>query len=275
LTASRFERRLLWAALSSLGGWALLSATEAHAQHSVDAQPATTAVRPHTGRERGVQAQKKSAPELPFAEPCPEAGDCVGPEPGAFLHDGFYFRFSTGIGGYIETITPVGYAVAARGSGIGGTIELGAGTTVADGWALGIAAYLQRPLASDVELSDNRSEPLPTPLVPSFRDSMLLGPFVDWYPNPREGIHFQGAVGYVLLSRSLYTPGDFSSRSYQASGVGVLFGLGQEWWTNAQNSIGVTTQFSLSTAWGEVRNEGRWQHWVLGTPTFVFTWTHQ
>jgi hypothetical protein len=72
----------------------------------------------------------------------------------------------------------------------------------------------------------------------------------------------------------MYTPGDFGSHSYAAHGVGAMVGLGQEWWTSAQNSIGVTTQFNLSTAWGDTPRDGEWRHWLLGTPTFVFTWTY-
>jgi hypothetical protein len=195
-------------------------------------------------------------------------------QPGAYEHDGFYFRFSTGIGGYIEVVNPVDHAVAARTSGIGGTVELGAGGTVARGWVLGLGAYFLRPLASDVELSDGREEALPKQVVPTFRDSVLLGPLVDWYPDVRDGLHFQGAIGWVHLSRALYTPGDFSSRAYAANGIGALLGLGQEWWTSPENSIGVTTQFTLSTSWGELDDGGAWHHLQLGTPTFVFTWTH-
>jgi hypothetical protein len=195
-------------------------------------------------------------------------------QPGAYLHEGFYFRFSTGIGGYIEAVNPVDHAVAARTSGIGGTVELGAGASVAPSWVLGVGAYFLRPLASDIELTDGREEPLPKQVVPTFRDSMLLGPLVDWYPDPRDGLHFQAAVGWVHLSRALYTPGNFSSRAYSAMGVGALVGLGQEWWTSPDNSIGVTTQFTLSSTWGETEDEGTWHHLQLGTPTFVFTWTY-
>jgi hypothetical protein len=203
---------------------------------------------------------KPPAPALPVRE-------------GDFRHDGFYFRFSTGLGGYIETLGMDSGPVAARASGISGTIELGTGGTVAPGWVLGLGIFLQRPLATSLELSDAGGEALPKQVEPSFRDGLLLGPLVDWYPNARKGLHFQGALGFVHFSRPFYIPGDFGSRSYGASGAGAMIGLGQEWWTSEQDSIGVTTQFFLSTAWGRA-DENTWRHWQLGTPTFVFTWTH-
>lgn len=195
--------------------------------------------------------------------------------PGQFEHEGFYFRFSTGLGGYNEVIKQSFDPIAARVSGIGGTIELGAGWTVEKGLVLGLAAYFERLLATDLMLTKSRKEPLPSRLEPSFRDTVLVGPLADWYPDPHTGMHFQASVGYFLLSRSQYTPGDYSGQGYTAQGGGGLVGFGQEWWATENSSIGITTQFSLAVANGKVPDAGRWTHWVVTTPTFVFTWTYQ
>jgi hypothetical protein len=189
-------------------------------------------------------------------------------------HDGFYFRFGTGLGGYLETITPVGSVTAARASGIAGTVELAAGFTPLPGFVVGVGVYLERILASDMEQTDEYSGEVPTALLPSFRDTTLAGPLVDWYPDPDLGLHVQAAAGYFYLSRAAYTPGEYGSRDYSGNGLGAVVGLGQEWWISDQSSIGVTTQVMVSVAQGSSESAGEWEHLIVATPTFVFTWTY-
>jgi hypothetical protein len=196
------------------------------------------------------------------------------PPPEVRKHDGFYFRFGTGLGGYLETLTPPNGPLAARASGIGGTVELAIGGTPFAGLVLGGGLYMERILASDVERSDSRLEPLPNALQPSFRDTTLLGPMLDYYPDPHDGLHFQAAAGLFYMARPGYTPGDFSSREYSALGVGAMVGLGQEWWVTDQSSIGVTTQVLAATAEGRTQDGESWRHVIVATPTFVFTWTY-
>jgi hypothetical protein len=189
------------------------------------------------------------------------------------IHDGFYARVGTGLGGYLEMVGPTSMPIAARVSGASSAIELALAGTLVPGFALGLGVYIERLLSTDVQLADARSAPLPQPLEPSFRATTLVGPHADWYFDPQSGLHGQAAAGLFHISRAGYTPGSFDAGDYSATGVGVLLGLGQEWWMSQQSSIGVTTQFGLGWAEGESQGE-QWTHWIIATPIFMFTWTY-
>ena len=194
--------------------------------------------------------------------------------PGYHNHDGFYFRFGTGLGGYIETLGPKSGPIAGRVSATGATVELAVGGTVAPGIVVGVGSYLERLLASDLQTSDDLEAPIPNRLLPSFRDTLLVGPFCDWYFDPRQGLHLQAAAGLFHMARVRYTPGNFDDGDYSATGAGGLIGFGQEWFVSAENNIGVTTQLAFAWAQGQKVEGERWTHYIVATPTFVFTWTH-
>ena len=64
----------------------------------------------------------------------------------------------------------------------------------------------------------------------------MLGAFLDWYPNPREGIHLQGFAGLAAVDTQ-----DALGRSpsRNPTGIGLGFGVGQEWWVGDQWSLGI------------------------------------
>jgi len=61
----------------------------------------------------------------------------------------------------------------------------------------------------------------------------MLGVFVDVYPDPTSGLHFQGLVGYAQLSSS------DSDAADNPTGIGLSAGVGYEWWVGEQWGIGL------------------------------------
>jgi hypothetical protein len=63
-----------------------------------------------------------------------------------------------------------------------------------------------------------------------------VGAFVDIYPNPAKGLHFQGAISFAYLDKpKLY--GNESSDN--AGGVAFAGGVGYDFWLGPQWSVGL------------------------------------
>jgi hypothetical protein len=98
--------------------------------------------------------------------------------------------------------------------------------------------------------------------------SVVVGPFIDYYPNPASGLHFQGALG--VHNVSLESPTGISS---SGSGVGLMLGVGHEWWVGEQWSIGVLGRLTAASHTIEDDNGTEWKSsfatfGVLGTFTY-------
>src|SRR5204863_303085 len=65
----------------------------------------------------------------------------------------------------------------------------------------------------------------------------LLAPFIDVYPNPAQGFHFEVAAGYAVAS-----PGKSDKivdTSLTGGGFGAMAGIGVEGWVGPQWSMGM------------------------------------
>jgi hypothetical protein len=153
--------------------------------------------------------------------------------------DGFYVQLATGIGGtkYWSTAhnpyyePAIDYTNHQGGLGLTGSLLLG--FQLRPGLALGVGGYASAHALS----SPNRTE---NGYPVTWEDSggpylQLLGtvgPFVDYYPSAALGWHVQALVGYASLGA-----GDFSRKA--PSGIGLMAGVGHDWWVSDRFSVGV------------------------------------
>jgi hypothetical protein len=190
-------------------------------------------------------------------------------------HDGFYARFGLGFSGFGDTVASEAtnsdntFRDEGLVTGFSTVGEIAFGGTIKNGFVLGGGLYtasIETPF-----VFEGQGRPLPS----EFRrpDSFsLLGIMGDFYPNPRRGFHFQGAIGLAVLT-GLNPGGDLSSR-HAAFGGGAMAGIGYEWWVGEQWSVGV---LGRGTVGAMTENDGlgaRWFHFAAAWPSILFTATY-
>jgi len=93
----------------------------------------------------------------------------------------------------------------------------------------------------------------------------LLAPFVNYYPDARGGLNFTGAVGLALLGVGDGTVDNTSYVLFQdhgSGGLGMLAGVGYDWWVSRGWSLGVQGRVLLAAPSGE-DDDVEWQHHVV------------
>lgn len=150
----------------------------------------------------------------------------------ARTHDGFYLRLGLGPGYLNDTgklsLAGTNFDFSVKGSGLVNEILLGG--TPAPGLVIGggfQSASFRHPT---VRLGDLSSDANQAVLVGS------IGGFLDYYPDPIDGLHFQGFLGFATLS-SQDRQGRSSTRN--PAGLALSAGLGYEWFVSRDWSIGV------------------------------------
>ncbi len=136
------------------------------------------------------------------------------PAPGARRHDGLFLRLGLGPSLYHASYVDV------SATGVGGTYEFALGGTLGKGVVVGGMINPKVLAVSDLDLQ-----------------VMLLsfaGPFVDYYPDPSKGVHFQGAAGVASASYRNHLSGTFE----------LMAGAGKEWWVGEQWSVGLLGRLS-------------------------------
>ena len=121
------------------------------------------------------------------AKDSPKSGDCECPKgPGHRLHDGFFFRSSPGLALFAATVPDVGTLPRrSRVEGLGLSSALSIGATPAPGLVLGGTLWTVNLFPRFVEGGVTA-----TPDDDSVKLTVLrIGPFVDWYPEARNGFH--------------------------------------------------------------------------------------
>ena len=220
---------------------------------------------------------------LAFAATTLIAASAAGGQPG--VHDGLYLRLGVGFGYLVdfatsEEITVLGVSdeISAALTGVAGLGELAVGGAVSPGLFLGGGVYahvMPSPEADDVEWRD-----VQTDVEFDSSSFWLLGPFVDYYLDPRGGLHLQGSVGlaYGVLGDGEAQDGLLQNQTIDdmsGVGLGLLVGVGHEWWVGDAWSLGVLGRFALGTFSSEseaVPADVDWSHLVLA-PGVLFTAT--
>jgi hypothetical protein len=196
------------------------------------------------------------------------------------VHDGFYLRFGSGFGVYEERMESdetslYGGEVGGRTTGVATVGEFAMGGTIARGLVLGGGFYTAKLLAGHFRLDDSSAVNPPGELEPELRDLVMVGPFLDWYPKPTRGLHFQAAVGLASLSSGSrgFDDEDDDAR-YDAVGGGLVLGVGYEWWIGDEWSIGALGRIQAAAVTGEDDANVRWFHGVSTGPTLLLTLTY-
>jgi hypothetical protein len=161
------------------------------------------------------------------------------------FHDGGYSRYGVG-GGYQSATTERGSTI----SGGGVSLDAWFGGTPAPGWAIG--AMWSALLVADPDASISAADNHGVAISGQARGLTIFssaGPFVDFYPNPRAGLHIMAGVTYSSFSFT----NDAGESSESATGIGLFGGAGYEAWLSDEWSLGLLTRLqwaALSDASG-------------------------
>jgi hypothetical protein len=199
---------------------------------------------------------------------------------GVHTHDGFYLRFATGFGVYEERLESddtalYGGEVSGRTIGIASLGEFAMGGTVSRGLVLGGGFYTAQLLAGSFKPDGSSAGIPPAELDPDFRELLVVGPFLDWYPRPSRGLHFQVAVGFAGITAGTNgNLGDDDEDAYVAVGGGIVLGAGYEWWIADDWSLGVMARAQAAALSAEDDADVRWFHGVSTGPSLMLTLTY-
>lgn len=179
---------------------------------------------------------------------------------GYHVHDGFYLRLAAGIGGGHASISSDD---GGRNFGMGGAglaLNLWAGGTPWRGIALGGLASLQGVSDGDTVVEGEETG------LGSRGGTLLLGPFVDAFPDPLRGLHFGGSLALAFLSAegdSRVLRDNYRVRDYSGGGLGASAWIGYMGWVGPEFSLGGLVQL---TGYGTRENEDierRGSGWAL------------
>lgn len=203
-------------------------------------------------------APPPAAPPPAYAPPPPPPAYAPPPPPprhhgsGVNVHDGFYFRIGLGVGGFTAkgTVSPDTLGGSYTISGGGAGVDLALGGTLFPGFVIGGELVFQQVSKPNVSLAGATDA-----TAKNDANFGILGPFFDWYPNPRGGFHFGGVIGPAVLSASDSQTGDTLSSS---KGAGASLTAGYDFWVSPQWSIGLGARLfggSVSQSYGDGSTE--------------------
>ncbi|MCL2822442.1 MAG: hypothetical protein FWD57_00450 [Polyangiaceae bacterium] len=180
-----------------------------------------------------------------------------------YAHDGFFLRLELGAV-YMHTTETVSLGSQSASRTIyGGGANLGImiGGTPADGVVIGGTINESVALSPKVKMEGNSYDTDDDAKM----NMLLVGPFVQFYPDDEEGFHFGASIGWSELSLS------DSSDSRSISGFGLAGWLGHDWWVDDEWSLGISGRIAysaLSTTESGVKNS-----FGVITPSILFTAT--
>jgi hypothetical protein len=74
---------------------------------------------------------------------------------------------------------------------------------------------------------------------------VTLGPYIDYYPEPRRGFHVLGTLGFANLKASFDDGTIVASNS--ATGFTLGGGIGYDWWVSRDWSLGILGRFTFAS----------------------------
>jgi hypothetical protein len=173
----------------------------------------------------------------------------VAPNPSVRRHDGFYLRMGLGFAwGQVKstaTFSVLGLSqsshLEAVYNGWGPAYELLIGGTIARGLVLGGGLVGQDIRDPSLTLSTDAPGSTESMTASGALGVGALGPFLDWFPNDRGGLHFGTMIGLAVLGLS-----DGSGKS-PTGPAGALWG-GHDFWIADQWSLGGELRIIALTA---------------------------
>ena len=158
------------------------------------------------------------------------------PPAGAMTHDGFYLQLGIGLG-YMSTSAEY-MDIEVTYSGITTPTQLLIGGSPVPGLVIGGGFITDYAFSPDVEIKSGG-----VTASGEATDVTLyvfgIGPFISFYPNPHEGLHFDALVGFGGLQASYQD--EVSSNN--PSGLLLSVAAGYEFWVGDEWSIGPEFRF--------------------------------
>lgn len=186
-----------------------------------------------------------------------QAGGRRGPSHHGYHRDGFYLRGGLGPGGISASPSYDGETTgdaSTHGGGLAG--ELMIGGALAPGVILGGAFFYQQVFNPRYTVGGTTYQPNSDKSL----DASFLGPFLDWYPNPRGGFHLGAFIGFARLTMTS-TNGDTISYSPVGAELGGM--IGQDFWLAPKMSLGVALHLAGGSVAGTPDGPGTNPH--IGT----------
>lgn len=196
----------------------------------------------------GTAAARPPSPAVP-SEPAPEQPAAAGegapesvqrgaplpPYPGAYSHGGFYLRVGFGVG-YLEDSMRLDQETAAPTSSVAMTLRgVAVGFDAAVGGTVNGIVIGVELLGADVYDPSLRYQGNRQPFGLDTVTLMLIGPMIDYYPDPERGFHLQLAAGYSELFGE---DAEGNSTVNNPQGGGLSAGIGYEFWLHPEFSVG-------------------------------------
>jgi hypothetical protein len=180
---------------------------------------------------RVMMAPSSEAPEARDEEPTPvdEAEEPKAPH--GHLHDGFYLRLALGVG-YISAATKNDSSL----TGWGVAPDIWMGGSPIPGLAIGVTfnGVSSASPHADIAAADSGGVGHVSGDIHGSLTYSVFGLVADIYPMPRAGLHFMAGVNYSVLKLDP----DNGVEVDAASGVGLVGGVGYEWWIARDWSVG-------------------------------------
>ncbi|HVW25104.1 MAG TPA: hypothetical protein VHC69_07010 [Polyangiaceae bacterium] len=196
--------------------------------------PAGAALAPETGNPSDLPARPPARPtglgDVPIETAAPVRR-------GAFVHDGLFARASVGPGLFQASS---GHSPDTR-TFSGGTVSFDAavGGSPVRGFIMGAEWQTNRVFSlSSTDAVIDGDEPDLSGVSFSVSSIAL---FVDFYPDPTDGLHFLGAVGVGWLDVNHSNSGDTPS----PTGPLLSLGVGYEWFVGPEISLGLLARGNL------------------------------
>lgn len=178
-------------------------------------------------------------------------------------HDGFYLRLGAGLGYSIGKAKPDRGAGDATASGAAAATEVAVGGTVAPGLVIGGGSYSLILPSPKYDVDGTKADG-------GTHHVGGLGPFVDYYVNPKEGLHAQAALllAYMVVDKTDHSEGA------SGPGFGGMLGVGYEVWLGEQWSLGPLFRVTYHSATAEQTNSDIKTKISLFTPTLLLGVTY-
>jgi hypothetical protein len=160
---------------------------------------------------------------------------------GYHVHDGFYLRLGAGLGAGSASVSSDDRGVPSfEIGGAGLALNLWIGGTPWRGVAIGGLASLQGIGESNTVVEDRETD------LGMDGGTLLLGPFIDAFPDPQRGLHVGGSVALAFLgargdSQALE---DLDVVDYNGGGLGASAWVGYMGFVGAEWSMGGLLQLT-------------------------------
>jgi hypothetical protein len=157
---------------------------------------------------------------------------------GYHVHDGFYLRLSAGVGaGHTSVSGPQNFGVG----GAGLALNLWAGGTPWRGTAIGGLLSYQGLNEGDTVVEGSGTG------AGANGHIVLVGPFIDVFPDPLRGLHFGGSAALAFVGTqadSHLLEDKYAVKDYSGGGLGGSIWLGYMGFVGQEYSMGGILQLS-------------------------------